>query len=81
MSLVIDQAELLQLPLSVDPKILSGAVVFKGTRVPVDALLNNLEDGMSLTEFLDEFPTVSREQAVAVLEFSKRTLARAGSAA
>ncbi len=78
MTLLIDQAELNSLPITVDPDIHSGAPVFEGTRVPVDALLSNLEDGLSLDEFLDNFPTVSREQAIQVLEFSKRTLSRLG---
>ena len=76
MSILIDNAEISGLPLSADPLVMSGAVVFKGTRVPVETLLDNLETGLSLEEFLEEFPTVSREQAVAVLEFSKRTLVR-----
>ncbi len=57
-----------------DPEILSGTPVFKGTRVPVEALLTNLEDGLSLDEFLENFPTVRREQALQVLEFSKDIL-------
>lgn len=50
------------------PEILSGAPVFVGTRVPVRNLLDYLEGGDSLGDFLDDFPTVSREQAVAFLE-------------
>jgi uncharacterized protein (DUF433 family) len=52
----------------------SGAPVFKGTRVPVEALLTNLEAGLSLDEFIENFPTVTRQQAIQVLEFSKSTL-------
>jgi uncharacterized protein (DUF433 family) len=74
MPLVIEQKDLDRLPITVDPKIVSGAPVFQGTRVPVDALINNLEAGLSLNEFLDNFPTVTREQALQVLEFSKSTL-------
>ena len=74
MTLVIGNEELDQLPVSVDREVMSGAPVFRGTRVPVAALLENLEAGVTLDEFLDNFPTVSREQAVAVLEFSKQTL-------
>jgi uncharacterized protein (DUF433 family) len=44
--------------------------------VPVDALLGNLEAGLTLDEFLENFPTVTREQAVSVLEFSRATLHR-----
>ena len=54
----------------VDPDILSGTPVFAGTRVPVRNLLDYLEAGDSLDDFLDQFPTVSREQAVAFLEQS-----------
>ncbi|HXE52592.1 MAG TPA: DUF433 domain-containing protein [Tepidisphaeraceae bacterium] len=78
MSLVIEDRELQQLPIAVDPQVLSGAPVFCGTRVPVAALLDNLESGITLDEFLDNFPTVTREQALQVLEFSKATLARLG---
>lgn len=49
-----------------------GAVVFAGTRVPVEALFDYLEAGDTLDEFLRQFPTVTREQAVAVLEAAKR---------
>jgi len=48
-------------------EILSGAVVFAGTRVPVQTLLDYLEEGDTLDSFLEDFPTVSREHAVAVL--------------
>jgi uncharacterized protein (DUF433 family) len=55
-----------------------GAPVFAGTRVPVDTLFDYLESGKPLDEFLRQFPTVSREQAVAVLEMAKeRTMAEA----
>ena len=60
----------------VDPEILSGTPVFAGTRVPVRNLLDYLEGGESLDDFLEQFPTVSREQAVAFLEqASERLLA------
>lgn len=62
------------LPINVDQDILSGEPVFDGTRVPVAALLDNLEVGVSLDEFLENFPTVRREQAVRVLEYFKSTL-------
>ena len=80
MALVIDKAELDRLPITIDPQIVSGAPVFRGTRVPVAALIDNLEAGLSLDEFLDNFPTVKREQALRVLEFSKSTILRAGEA-
>jgi uncharacterized protein (DUF433 family) len=52
----------------VDPDILSGTPVFGGTRVPFRALIDYLEAGHSLDDFLDDFPTVRREQAIAALE-------------
>ncbi|OGP99279.1 MAG: hypothetical protein A2W66_01915 [Deltaproteobacteria bacterium RIFCSPLOWO2_02_56_12] len=55
-------------------KIMSGAVVFAGTRVPVQTLVDYLEEGSSLDEFLDDFPTVSREHAVGVLELMKESV-------
>ena len=51
-------------------------VVLRGTRVPVDALIENLEAGLSLDEFLDNFPAVRCEQAVQVLEHWRGTLRR-----
>jgi uncharacterized protein (DUF433 family) len=50
-----------------DPDIMGGTPVFVGTRVPVKTLLDYLESGERLDEFLDDFPTVSREQAIAAL--------------
>jgi len=76
MPLVIDQKDLDRLPITIDPEIVSGTPVFRGTRVPVDALINNLEAGLTLDGFLENFPTVTREQALQVLEFSKTTLLR-----
>lgn len=62
----------------VDPEILSGTPVFASTRVPVRTLLDYLEGGESLDDFLEQFPTVSRQQAVAFLEqASERLLAKA----
>ena len=60
--------------LVVDTRVCHGKLTFRGTRVPVDALISNLEAGLTLDEFLDNFPTVTREQALQVLEFSKTTL-------
>jgi len=51
-----------------DPNILGGTPVFIGTRVPLQALIDYLEGGHSIEEFLDDFPSVSRELAVAALE-------------
>lgn len=55
-------------------KVMSGAVVFAGTRVPVQTLIDYLEEGSPLDEFLEDFPTVSKEHAVAVLELMKETV-------
>ena len=57
-----------------DPKIMGGTPVFVGTRVPFQTLLDYLEAGQPLTDFLDGFPTVSREQAIAALEQAKDAL-------
>ena len=76
MSLTIEEKEIDSLPITVDPEILGGTPVFRGTRVPVDALLSNLEAGVSIDEFLENFPSVTREQAIEVLEFSRSTLHR-----
>ncbi|OGA12923.1 MAG: hypothetical protein A3D95_00470 [Betaproteobacteria bacterium RIFCSPHIGHO2_12_FULL_69_13] len=54
-----------------DPEILGGVLVFVGTRVPVKTLYDYLEAGDSLDEFLDDFPGVTREQAVAALELGR----------
>ena len=57
-----------------DPDIMSGIPVFAGTRVPLKTLLDYLEAGDSLNIFLDHFPSVSREQAIAALELAKEML-------
>jgi uncharacterized protein (DUF433 family) len=54
-----------------DPEILGGTPVFVGTRVPLQALIDYIEAGYSLQEFLDDFPTVTRQLAVAALEQAK----------
>lgn len=57
-----------------DPEIMSGTPVFVGTRVPVQSLFDYLEGGETLDEFLYQFPSVRREQAVAALEVARVTL-------
>ena len=57
-----------------DPEILGGTPVFVGSRVPLRNLIDYLERGYSLDEFLDDFPTVARHQAVAVLETAHEML-------
>lgn len=59
----------------VDPEIQSGAPVFAGTRVPIQNLFDYLEEGDSLETFLDQFPTVTREMAIAVLEKARVAVA------
>ena len=60
-----------------DPNILGGTPVFRGTRVPLKNLVDYLAAGDSLDEFLDHFPSVKREQAVAVLELAAKELLQA----
>jgi uncharacterized protein (DUF433 family) len=60
--------------ITADPEILGGTPVFKGTRVPVKTLFEYLEDNYSLEEFLECFPSVTREMAVRVLERSEAAL-------
>lgn len=69
------------LPIHSDPEVMGGTPVIVGTRVPVQTLLDYLEAGDSLEEFLDDFPSVSRDQAVAVLELAKEMLLARASAA
>ena len=64
-----------------DPNILGGTPVFVGTRVPVQALIDYIEGGHSLNEFLDDFPTVTRQIAIAALEQAKARLIADASAA
>ena len=58
----------------VDPEKLGGTPVFRATRVPIQNLFDSLESGESVEQFLDQYPTVSREQLLAVLEESKERL-------
>jgi uncharacterized protein (DUF433 family) len=63
----------------VDPEIMSGAPCFLGTRVPIQNLIDYLQGGDSIDEFLEDFPTVTREQVISFLEEAKESvLARAG---
>ena len=54
--------------ITISPEILGGTPVFKGTRVPVESMFDHLSAGIGLAEFLDDFPSVTREQALRVLE-------------
>lgn len=60
--------------ITVDPDILGGTPVFKGTRVPVKTIFEYLEDNYTLAEFLEYFPTVTRDLARRVLESSEKAL-------
>ena len=53
--------------INIDPEILGGTPVFAGTRVPIESLFDHLEDGVSLDDFLDDFPTVERHQATTIM--------------
>lgn len=64
-----------------NPNILGGTPVFVGTRVPLKALMDYLEAGDSLDVFLDHFPTVSREQAIAALELARMIIESRATAA
>ncbi|MEO6832504.1 MAG: DUF433 domain-containing protein [Chitinophagaceae bacterium] len=61
-------------PVRIDPEIISGTLVFAGTRVPVKNLFDYLEGGNDLSEFLGDFPLVSKEAALAVLEVARRNI-------
>ena len=54
--------------INIDPEILGGTPVFRGTRVPIETLFDHLESGITIDAFLDDFPTVTREQVTQVLE-------------
>lgn len=58
----------------INPERMSGAPCFYKTRLPIDSLFDNLEDGVSLDEWLDAFPDIARAQAQAVLEYAKHSM-------
>lgn len=60
--------------ISIDPEVMSGSPVFSGTRVPIQNLFDYIEGGEDLSEFLDDFPSVSKEAALAVLDMVKKSL-------
>jgi uncharacterized protein (DUF433 family) len=60
--------------IKIDKEIMSGQPVFVGTRIPVDSLFDHLEAGISLDEFLDDFPSVSKQQAISLLEIANKML-------
>ena len=60
--------------INIDPEIMSGTPVFRGTRVPIKNLFDYIEGGDDLEEFLDDFPSVSKELAIVVLEMAKKSI-------
>lgn len=58
--------------ITIDNEILSGQAVFKGTRVPVESLFDHLEAGISFDAFLEDFPTVTKEQAIPLLDWANK---------
>ena len=63
--------------INIDPEILNGTPVFNGTRVPIETLFDHLESGISLDDFLSDFPSVTHEQAVLVLELAGKVVSSA----
>ena len=63
--------------LSISPKVMHGKLCFAGTRVPLTVLWDNLEEGMGLDEFVEEYPSVIREQARAVIAWEQRQIRQA----
>ena len=64
-----------------DPEIMGGTPVFVGTRVPVESLFDWLEGGYTLDFYLENFPSVTREQAIAALELSRETIVKSARSA
>jgi len=60
--------------ISIDNEVLGGQTVFKGTRVPVETLFDHLEAGITIDGFLDDFPSVTKEQAIALLDYANKLL-------
>ncbi len=60
--------------INIDPETMGGTPVFTGTRVPIQTLFDYIEGGDDLNEFLDDFPSVSKEAAIQVLEMTKKSL-------
>jgi uncharacterized protein (DUF433 family) len=66
--------EELQNVLRIDPEIMHGKLCFTGTRVPLTVFLDNMEEGMGINEFIHEYPSVTREQASAIVTWEQRNL-------
>jgi len=56
--------------INIDPEILSGTPVFNGTRIPIEILFDHLETGLSIDEFLDDYPSIKKNQVIQVLEMA-----------
>jgi uncharacterized protein (DUF433 family) len=67
--------------LTSDPEIMSGALVFRGTRVPIEVLFENLADGITVDEILADYESLSRSDVIRVLELTSSALARPAAAA
>jgi uncharacterized protein (DUF433 family) len=61
-------------PINIDPETMGGTPVFTGTRVPIQTLFDYIEGGDTLNEFLEDYPSVSKEAAIQVLEMAKKSL-------
>jgi uncharacterized protein (DUF433 family) len=60
--------------ITIDPDVLGGTPVFKGTRVPVQSLFWHIENGVTIDDFLEDFPSVSREQVIELLKISNKIM-------
>ena len=60
--------------INIDPETMGGTPVFIGTRVPIQTLFDSMEGGDSINEFLDDYPNVSKDAAIQVLEMAKKSL-------
>ncbi len=63
---------------SSDPEVMGGRLVFRGTRIPVEVLFENLADGMALNDILDAYPGLSRDSAVAAIELAGAAIEQTG---
>jgi uncharacterized protein (DUF433 family) len=61
-------------PINIDPEIMGGTPVFTGTRIPIQTLFDYIEGGDDLNEFLDDYPTVTKEAVIQVLKMAKQSL-------
>ena len=77
----MDQQANLDELLTSDPEIMGGALVFRGTRVPIEVLFENLADGLTVEEILDDYESLSRSDVIRVLELTSSALGRPAAAA